>query len=56
MATRAFEDYRLHAVRLSRMELDALRSMLKGQEVQIEEMSKREWESFSRKINFNKNK
>ncbi|MCO4824346.1 MAG: thymidylate synthase (FAD), partial [Amylibacter sp.] len=47
-AYKAFEDYRLGGAQLSQPAVDALRKMLKGEEVTAEDvgMSAREWREF----------
>jgi thymidylate synthase (FAD) len=44
----AFEDYRLHSYTLSRMEIEAIRRMMRGQPTTAEDvgMTKREWTEF----------
>ena len=46
----AFEDYKLHAVTLSRMEADAVRGLLAGNVPQVPGLSKREQAEFEQKL------
>lgn len=50
MCAEAFEDYKLHAVTLSRMEADAVRGLLAGKVPQVPGLSKREQAEFEQKL------
>lgn len=50
MCAEAFEDYKLHAVTLSRMEADAVRGLLAGNVPQVPGLSKREQAEFEQKL------
>ncbi len=50
MCAEAFEDYKLHAVTLSRMEAEAVRGLLAGNVPQVPGLSKREQAEFEQKL------